>query len=280
MAEELPVRLGGPGASPNRFVCLRTATYVQYTFLLQKFIKILDLQYLARCREPWDHSIAPLEYNTVQLFLSRLAVAACFAVFSATGTTITFDGLNGSNADPFNGIASAGYTVSVASGNWYQSQVFGNNIPSIFTRLLNGIEGSIMLAGGTFTMQSVDVAANNGNATYTFIGLLRGAAVFSNSGIVTGHSGPFFFETVSNPSAASVIDTLYILVGAATSPSSINLDNIVIHWAEPPPPPGASVPEPETVTLSGFSLAALVARRRCNRTLRNEKHARKCIRCR
>lgn len=193
-------------------------------------------------------------------FLLCIAVFVCLGAVSLPATVITFTDLTGNNGDAFTGTTSGGYSVSVLNGNWYEAHSFGDPVPSIYTQVANGIAGTIAVTGGTFTFDSVGLAANNGDAAFTFTGLLGGSTMFSNSGTVPGHFGPFAFETVLNASAPVVIDTLYIHVGAGTRPSSINLDNIVVNAGTPPPSDEAAVPEPGTVALMGMGLVVLAIR--------------------
>ena len=59
--------------------------------------------------------------------------------------------------------------------------------------------------GGLFSFGAVDLAANNGAADYSFVGMKLGAMVFSQGGVVAGRFGPFGFDTVLNVDA-SLID--------------------------------------------------------------------------
>jgi hypothetical protein len=187
----------------------------------------------------------------------RFVLFCAFASISPAAV-ISFSGLSGANADPFGTYAEAGYTVTPTVGTWLQGRDFGNPVPSIYTRNMDGIDGTIRITGGTFSFTSADFASNNGGGSYSFLGELSGSTVFSASGSLTGHSGPFQFDTIVSGNAAAVIDRLTIRVMPVSSPTSINVDNIVLSTT-------SNVPEPATGLLLLAGLAGAMAMRRRTR---------------
>jgi hypothetical protein len=144
---------------------------------------------------------------------------------SASAATITFSGLTGANGTlltmPY---TEGGFTVNTTLGEFFQAQLFGNPIPSLFATLAT--TDTLDVTGGSFMFASFDLAANSGDVDFTFTGSLSGVQKYSMSGVEPGRFGPFDFDTIGNPDAGITIDdlkiTLYILG------SSGNIDNIVL----------------------------------------------------
>ena len=149
---------------------------------------------------------------------------------SASAATITFSGLAGANGDPLTTpYTEAGFTVNTTAGEFFQAQLFGNPIPSLFATLattdtLDVTGGSFMFS--SFMFSSFDLAANNGDVDFTFTGSLSGVQKYSVSGVEPGRFGPFGFDTISNPDAGITIDDLKITLHILGS--SGNIDNIVL----------------------------------------------------
>ena len=186
-------------------------------------------------------------------FVASLA----FAATQAMAVVLTFDTLPGANGDPFGGHTEAeGFEVATVAGDLCVGKFFGNPVPSLFGGAACGsASGTIEVShgGGLFSFAAVDLAANNGAADYSFVGMKLGAMVFSQGGVVAGRFGPHGFDTVLNVDA-SLIDFLLIsLTGFGTS---YNIDNIDVTRA--------AIPEPSTYALLALGVAALgiAARRR------------------
>src|SRR5262249_47209229 len=71
---------------------------------------------------------------------TALAAAGCALALSigslvstaASATTITFSGLAGANATPVATYTEGGFNVTTIVGQFFQGQLFGNPVPSIF----------------------------------------------------------------------------------------------------------------------------------------------------
>ena len=144
---------------------------------------------------------------------------------SASGATITFSGLAGANGTlltmPY---TEGGFTVNTTAGEFFQAQLFGNPIPSLFATLAT--TDTLDVTGGSFMFASFDLAANNGDVDFTFTGSLSGVQKYSVSGVEPGRFGSFGFDTIGNPDAGITIDDLKITLHILGS--SGNIDNIVL----------------------------------------------------
>jgi hypothetical protein len=195
------------------------------------------------------------------LVAASLAAATVFAA-GASATIITFGGLNGANGSPFTTYSESGFTVSPTLGTWFQGQLFGNPIPSIFSSPQSGSPATdavtVTEGGSLFAFSALDLAANNGNVNFTFTGLRSAATVFSVTGIEPGLFGPFAFVTVPSGVSADLIDTLVVTTNILGT--SANIDNIVVT--------AAAVAEPTSVGLltTGLALLGFFRRRSRNRT--------------
>src|SRR3954453_12452449 len=73
--------------------------------------------------------------------LPIIAIVLMFGVTmfaSASATTITFSGLTGANGTPVETYTEGGFTVTSPLGQFFQGQLFGNPIPSLFAGPLLG----------------------------------------------------------------------------------------------------------------------------------------------
>lgn len=193
------------------------------------------------------------------LFSGALCLAiSAMAAGGASATTITFGGLSGANGAPFTTYMESGFTVSPTLGSWFQGQLFGNPVPSIFSGPLFGSPATDAITvtepGQRFTFSQLDLAANNGNVNFTFMGTLLGAPVFNVTGDELANTA--VFETESGGVSSDVIDKLVITTNIFGT--STNIDNIVVSTA------AVATPEPTTLGMlaTGLTLLGLLRRRR------------------
>ena len=192
-------------------------------------------------------------------FILTVGFLLCISNFSQAVTTVTFNGLGGSNGDPltpFVAYVENGVSV-VPNENWFVAKSYGNPVPDIYY-VPSGFAfaGAITMAmtnSGDFTFSSVDISSNGGVSTDVFFeGRLDGDLKLFYSIAVNSNSPPSFV-THTNPNQAVIIDSLVIALPPNSGVSSVNVDNIVLN----------SVPEPGTWLLMGAGLLGLsLARRR------------------
>jgi hypothetical protein len=177
-----------------------------------------------------------------------VALATVLAGSASSATVVTFGGLGGTNGASYTTYAESGYTVTKTAGTGCVGQFFGNPTPDIFggPSCDGGTTGTFSLTGGTFKFDAIDLAANNGTLTYTFVGKLGANTLWSQSGTLTGPTA--VFATISGTNLGSVVDS--VTLSFATAGSSFNLDNINVI--------SAPVPEPTSLAMAGVSLATLV----------------------
>jgi hypothetical protein len=173
------------------------------------------------------------------LALTSLAVAN--GVMAAS--TVTFGGLGGNNGDAFSSYSEAGFNVSYNSGSVLVGQSVGNALPSLFGESAGSI--LVTASAGLFSFDSIDLAGNNGDYTYTIVGKtggLSGTTAFTLMNTLTGDGS---FSTIGGN--ASLIDTL--LVSVTPTGTTFNIDNIGVT--------ATVVPVPAAVWLFGSGLLGL-----------------------
>jgi hypothetical protein len=163
--------------------------------------------------------------------LAAVILASGALASAASATTITFSGLAGANGTPVATYTEGGFTVTTIVGQFFQGQVFGNPVPSLFAGPVQGGPRNNTLdvkmnGGGLFNFSSFDLAANNGNVNFSLMGFLGGVLQYAVNGVEPGRFGPFGFDTILNSSAAVAIDDLRIALNILGS--SGNVDNIVV----------------------------------------------------
>lgn len=188
------------------------------------------------------------------------AVAATLAAVALAplpaAAQITFAPLAGWNGDPYAGHAENGFTVATTGGSWFEAHAFGNPVPSVYGGPVGSPSLSSLLVtrtgGGAFTFSSVDIASNNGRSAYEIVGYSGITPLFTLTGFIGANTG---FETILSGSAA-LIDGLSLTIDPIESPTSFNVDNIMVATS--------AVPEPATFVLvgGGLALVGVVARRR------------------
>jgi hypothetical protein len=190
--------------------------------------------------------------------LGALAVAvAALAAPAAHADVISFDDLVGTGE--FASHVEDGYTVSKTPGSsGCKAPVFGNAVPSVFGgRVCDGKQNGHYAVTGLlpFVFESIDLAANNGDLTYFFTGLMGGVELWSVHAELASDTG--VFHTIWSGQSAP-IDTLQLQLHTRQG-SSFNFDNIVLTAVDQ-----SAVPEPTTAALVLLALAGagLLRRRR------------------
>jgi hypothetical protein len=149
------------------------------------------------------------------------------------GTTIvSFNGLsvNGASVSRY---TESGVTVLPTSGAWVAATTLGNPAPSIQFSAASGttVAGEVRVSadGSVFRFTSVDLYASTTPIPYIVTGVRNSSMIFRFADMLPNTLGTF--RTVTNPSAAAVIDTLSIVLTNAAAPCCANpmgLDTIVL----------------------------------------------------
>jgi len=191
---------------------------------------------------------------TVSYGFGLFALSLSLSMNVAKADVVTFSGLSGGNGTPFTTYTEGRFTVTPITDDWFQAEVYGNPLPSIF----DGPVGSPGLAtiritgSADFTWQSIDYSSNSGPSIYNIEGLLDGVPQFDETGTLKAQFAPFGFTTLGGVHSGTLIDTLDITVNpnivGVPPPTSINLDNIVL----------SPVPEPGSLVLLGPVLLGLI----------------------
>ena len=191
------------------------------------------------------------------LFIAAAAMGSFFFASGASATIITFDGLTGSHVPLTAPYTESGFTVTVTDGAWGQGQLEGNPPPSIFSGpgfvpYSSTNNAFSVTNGGRFAFGGLDIAANESDVTYEFLGLLAGSTVFDLFGDVDDLTGCCVFHTVGTGELSDLIDTLFVSITLTGDSNTVNVDNIVVD----------AVPEPTTLAMLATGLAFLLALRR------------------
>jgi hypothetical protein len=181
--------------------------------------------------------------------MKQLTLAAFFVLILTPrlshADTITFNGLTGPNLAPMpNPYVEGNFRVTPTSGSWFQGQLFGNPVPSIFSNSAIGVVDVTSTGGDVFTFSQVDLgdAGFLGGTGFTVQGRLGGTTIFSTSGSLAANT----FTTILSPNPTATIDDLRIIM--TMSFTSYNIDNIQVT-------PGAFViPEPSSLVLLTIGL--------------------------
>jgi hypothetical protein len=149
-------------------------------------------------------------------------------------TTVTFNGLAGSNGTPFASHLEQNVLVEPAAGAWTVLATYGRPSPSIQLvrtasdpTLIGDVR--VTVGGAAFRLSSLDLYSSVTPIPYTITGTLSGATVFTATGTVPNTFGNF--ATVANPYSTAPVDTVIISV---TNPAvtccgnPVGVDNIVV----------------------------------------------------
>lgn len=168
--------------------------------------------------------------------------------------TMTFGSLPGNNGDLFTGpYAEGGFSLSLLSGQICVAKAFGNPTPDLFGGPVCSSSTSATLSltrtgGGLFNFLGADLAAQNGNGSWSFAGLLGGGTSYVAAGSIV--DGAIWRNTV-NPGSGIAVDEVRIALNATGT--SFNIDNIRTSVA---------VPEPGSMMLVATGFFGLVGIRR------------------
>ena len=190
------------------------------------------------------------------IFAVVITLFTALFAWNAQAAVIGFDPLNGPNGSAYTGHTENGFTVTPTQGNWFQAQVYGNPVPSIYGGPINSPTTSqIKVTGGIFKFFGVDVSSNTSAGTRVdVLAYLGGALQFGYSHTINVVNQ---FETLLNPGPFTVdIDTLFIALVPTDNVTSFNVDNIQLRASN-------DVPAPAVLGLMLIGLAGLgVARRK------------------
>ena len=197
----------------------------------------------------------------IALFLI-FGLSKAMAGFEPPSVTLSFSDLSGTNLQPYLGsmevTAEGTFTVTPASGSWYQATYYGDPQPSILDGPVNQPgDGEIELTDseGLFTLSGFAFSSNNGDSAYVIQGYLGGTLQYQESGDLPGTFGPFSLSTLDTANPTVAVDGLFIGILPGDGVTSVNLDNIVV----------ATVPEPSDVLLWGLGLAGFICFRMAGR---------------
>jgi PEP-CTERM motif len=170
----------------------------------------------------------------------------------ASATVITFGALAGANGSNYTTYTESGFTYAKTAGSGCVGQVFGNPTPDIFggPTCDGGTTGSFTLTGGTFFFNGIDLAANNGLLTYSLVGKLGAATVWTQAGTLAGPTASF--STIAGLNPLSSVNS--VLMTFSTQGTSWNIDNINVR--------AVPVPEPTTLLMACAGVAFILTRRR------------------
>ena len=142
-----------------------------------------------------------------------------------------FDGL--ANAMAFKIYKTHGFTVRRVKPGWTVDGTFGNPAPEIeFLVPANKVVSyavTVTEAGKQFSLDSIDIYSSVAAVNWQLVGSLKGQMVYKDKGQIPNPMGGF--ATVSNPDAATPVDSVEITLTAVKSGAEnpIGLDNIVVE---------------------------------------------------
>jgi hypothetical protein len=195
-------------------------------------------------------------------FRSAVPLAAVVAMLgpAVAAAQVTFSNLVAPTGTLYAGSTENGFTVTPTAGTWFVTQGIGHPGANAYVGPIGSPTPGVLRVtradGGPFRIGSVDLASNSAASYFAITASLGGVSQLSFGGSIAGTST---FRTFTNPSPATLIDVLDIVISPDAGTSSYNVDNIMVSAA------ATTAPEPGTVVLmaSGLlALAGLATRRR------------------
>jgi len=137
------------------------------------------------------------------------------------------------NGAAFGTQTACGLTIAATGASWQASTTYGHPAPFIQfvspTSTTTSGDVSVTSSGNGFSFVSVDIYSSTTKIPYEITGLIKGAVLFTISGVQGNTYGNF--ATIGNPNAAVPVDTLRIRLTNSSAPCCANpmgLDTIRI----------------------------------------------------
>ncbi|TCI01978.1 PEP-CTERM sorting domain-containing protein [Corallincola luteus] len=188
-------------------------------------------------------------WNTKNSLLAGVTALGMLGGTAANAALLDFDSV------PVGAYAShteEGFQVTNTLGDWRGSG-FGNPSPSIYATTPSASVEVVAVDGGLFTLDSLDLTANNLGSTFEIFGEAGSDLAFFFGGALNLDDAQTTWDTILNPFASVAIEKLIISFGVAGT--SVNIDNINVQSL-------ASVPAPATLLLLAAALVGMGAARR------------------
>jgi hypothetical protein len=194
---------------------------------------------LKQGRGPAAWAFALVQCAAGLVILSEAGAVAQVYILQPPG--IGFSNLNGTNGAAYVGHTEGSFAVTVTSGSWFQSQVYGNPNPSIFLGPLNSPGVGVLQitdGAGPFTLSSFSFSSNNGDSLYDIRGFLGSTLEYEETGTLAGTFGPFSFSSLAISNSSVAIDGLFIGLTPGSGVTSVNMDDIFVTTI---PEPGSGL---------------------------------------
>lgn len=177
-----------------------------------------------------------------------VALTAVLATGLASAATMTFNSLPGGNGANYTTYSEAGLTFAKTAGSGCVAGLFGNSAPAIFggPTCDGGTTSSFRLTGGTFSLTSLELSANNGLLAYSLVGKLGAVTQWTQDGELPGPNATFVPVLGLFGAAVDSVEFNFTTRG-----TSFNIDNIVVDSAV------AAIPVPPSLALMLAGLAGI-----------------------